>query len=88
MNRPSQTTITKAVHELPTWKLTTMFIFGLAGSGAIVRWFVTLDGSPSLPELIGAGVLFLVCAFFIFPRGMAAFLGKAVGWAGRLRRKT
>ena len=76
--RTSATLMMKAVSEMETWKLNVLFGVGIVTMGGIVWWFVTpKEGHEHMiTEMIVAGIIFFVAAFFAFPLGITRLADK------------
>ena len=81
------TVMIQAVGGMAAWKLTVMFVVGLAGMGGLVYWFAFGDRGHehSMTEFIVGGVMFGVCAFFAFPLGITRLADKF--WPEKWRRE-
>ena len=76
--RSSLTLMTTAVSAMDKWKLNVLFGVGLVGMGGIVFWFVFPEEGHThlVSEMIVAGGMFFVCAFFAFPLGITRLADK------------
>ena len=85
--RVSATLMMKAVSGLEKWKLNTLFGVGIVTMGGIVYWFVfpTEGHEHMLSEMIVAGIIFFVAAFFAFPLGITRLADKF--WPNKWRTK-
>lgn len=85
--RSSATLMMKAVADLDTWKLNALFGVGLLGIGGIVYWFIFPEEGHThvLAEMIVAGGMFFICAFFAFPLGITRLADKF--WPERWKAK-
>ena len=72
------TPMIKAVESMDKWKTNVMFVLGLAAMGAVVYWFVFPDEGHEhgMVEMVGAGGIFVLSAFFAFPLGITRFIDK------------
>lgn len=66
-----------AVAELENWKLHVLFVVGIVGVVLVILWFVLDSGHEHTKlEMIAAGGIMLLCAFFAFPVGITRLLDK------------
>jgi len=81
------TLMVQAVGGLEKWKLNLLFGVGLVGMGGIVYWFILPEEGHDhiLSEMIVAGGMFFVCAFFAFPLGITRLADKF--WPDRWRHE-
>ncbi len=84
--RTSTTLMMKAVSDMETWKLNVLFGVGIVTMGGIVYWFVFPEEGHEhmVSEMIVAGIIFFVAAFFAFPLGITRLADKF--WPNKWRK--